>query len=199
MTQDHRTSATQTEASPLARRLREVGFVVNDHCERPTIERLGELHLHHHEACATAYCVACVKPLCVLNEIVPNDPECEGDSEVDINDLCLVCEHCGVIYSTQMMSDEMGVLCYLIVQRANLIEVLKVFDGVPADDHAHVAIAHALDEQEEILKRNLQSIAVKRSKLAKGELPKRPSAKKKGVLKLVADADPDPDSTPPAA
>ncbi|WKZ28767.1 MAG: hypothetical protein QY323_04515 [Patescibacteria group bacterium] len=194
MTQDHRTTAGP-DASPLARRLREAGFIVNARCERPTLERLGELHLHREDACATAYCVACVKPLCALSEIIPNDPECEGDSEVEVNDLCLVCEYCGVIYSDQMLQSESGVLSYLIVEGANLLEELRLFDGVPAEDFAHVAIARVLDEREARLKRGLEAIAEQRGKLAKGEYPKPSAAKKRGVLKLVADdsaTEPDP-------
>jgi hypothetical protein len=196
------TPGTKSEATPLVRRLREVGFVVNDHCVRPTLERLGELHLHGNDACATPYCVACEKPLYVLTEIVPNESGHEYESDVEINDLCLVCAHCGVVFDDEAKIAGAGVLCHLVAERANLIDALKVFEGVPLENREQVAIARALDATETLLKRGLESVSTLRSKLASGELTSKPAPKKGArVLSLVVDppADQEPDPGPPAA
>ncbi len=198
----HQTPDSKIEATPLARRLREVGFIVDDACLEPTPERLGHVHLHDSDACAKTYCHPCVKPLYILSEVVPNEPECEHESEVDANDLCLVCAHCGVVYDNNLMRDDSGVLCHLVVEGKNLLEALSVFDGVPSEGREHVAIARSLDAQEALLKQGLESIAQLRSKLASGELLAKPVKKKsRGALSLVAPASPsnDQDPKPPAA
>ncbi|MFA5854362.1 MAG: hypothetical protein WC866_04750 [Patescibacteria group bacterium] len=202
--QNEQVSGTKYEQTPLVRRLREVGFIVSFACLRPTPERLGELHLHGGEGCSTMYCVPCEKPLFFLEEIVPHEPEFEYESEVEINDLCLVCAYCGVVYHNNLMED-VGVLHHIVVERGNLIEALKVFDGVPAEGREHVAIACALDETEALLKQGLESVSTLRSKLASGELTSKPTPKKGGrVLSLVVDppvtsADQEPDPGPSAA
>ncbi len=195
-------SAPKSDVTPLARRLREVGFIVDDACLEPTPERLGHVHLHAGDACVKTYCTACVKPLYILSEVIPNEPECEHESEVDANDLCLVCANCGIVYDNNLMRDDGGVLCHLVVENANLIDALRVFDGVPAEGREHVAIARSLDRQEALLKQGLASIAQLRSKLASGELLAKPAKKKsRGALSLVAADSPfnDQDPKPPAA
>lgn len=203
----HDATDSNGESSPLAKRLRSLGFIIDDECLRPTPERLGHLHLHVSDACSLAYCASCVKPLCLLNEVVPNRSRFEGESEVAINDLCLVCAHCGVIYESNLMEDDSGVLCHLIVEQENLIDALRVFEGVPLHDREHVAIARALDRHEAMLKQGLESIALLRRNLASGEAAaKQPESKKKGGTLLhlvtkesVSDASGEPESDPPAA
>lgn len=203
----HDTKGSNGEPSPLAKRLRGLGFIVDDQCLQPTLERLGHLHLHASDACAATYCTSCVKPLYILNEVVPNKSRFEGESEVAPNDLCLVCAHCGVIYDSGLMEDDSGVLCHLIVEQENLIDALKVFEGVPLQDREHVAIAHALNRHEALLKQGLESIALLRRNLASGGVAaKQQDSKKRGgtLLHLVSEESGpgpsgEPESNPPAA
>ncbi len=105
------------------------------------------------------------------------------------------------------MEDDSGVLCHLIVKQENLIDALKVFEGVPQEGRVGVAIARALDRHEAMLKHGLESIALLRRNLASGEaVAKQPESKKKGgtLLHLVTkegvpDASGEPESDPPAA
>lgn len=185
-------SAQKSDLTPLARRLREVGFIVDDGCLEPTPERLGHVHLHDGDACVKTYCAVCVKPLYILSEVIPNEPESEHESQVDANDLCLVCAYCGIVYDNNLMRDDSGVLCHLVVENANLIDALKVFDGVPAEHREYIAIAKSLDRQEALLREGLESIARLRSKLTKP-----PAENRYGGLSLVAPAPASNDSKAP--
>ena len=205
MTDQPREEDANNNVPPLVRRLREVGFVVNEQCVRPTPERLGELHLVQSHACAVAYCRACEKPLCVLTEVVHHEPDFDYESEAETSDLCLVCATCGVIYNDELGSNDLGVpgvLGCLVFEGGNLIEELKVFEGVAPEDRVDIALHRELDRTEAFLKRQLESIARLRAGLPKDEAVARPpatKAKKGGVLKLVDHRPKDPDPGPSAA
>lgn len=203
MTDSSRETDANDGVTPLVRRLREVGFIVNEACVRPTPERLGELHLVQSYACATAYCAACVKPLCVLAEVVHHEPQFDYESEAETSDLCLLCPHCGVIYNDELRdADAASILGCLISERGNLIEELKVFEGVLPKDRSDIALRAALDRTEALLKRQLASIARLRAGLPEEEEDAKPVAakgKKAGVLKLVDLRPRDPDPGPSAA
>ncbi len=197
----HSTPDAKDGAPPLARRLRALGFIVDDVCLQPKPELLGHLHLHRSDSCSQDYCDPCAKPLYILVEVVPHEPDFEGESEVDSNDLCYVCAHCGVIYDCNEMKDDAGVLCHLVAENMNLIEALSVFEGVPAEGRIYASLMAALDAEKAALERGLAANAARRDKLVRGEeKPKAPKSKSKsrGGLSLVVTPSDGDDSKPPA-
>ncbi len=146
-----------SKTSLLEETLAGYGYVVTRECRMPIEERVGELHVHVISGCTTAYCTACAKPAVSLEESAFFEDE-GGHAHLGLNQLCLVCPHCGLIFDCSGKQDA-GLFHHLVSEGENLIEtVKKVFEGAPEGERIRKALRFDLGRQEALLRMMLSSV-----------------------------------------
>jgi hypothetical protein len=152
------------EKTLLEKTLERHGYVVTRECRQPIQERVGELHLHVIPGCTTAYCTACAKPAVSLEESAFFEDE-DGHAYLGLNQLCLICPHCGLIFDCSGKQDA-GLLHPLVSEGGNLIETIEnVFGGAPAEEHARKALRFDLEQRIGLLQMMLRTAEQQRQEL----------------------------------